>query len=229
MSVAREAWTWMKPASSEHSGALAYSINVCASAVKIALVLTVLKICLVKGGWGVYINFVFKKAEARLFKPGFLFGSGCVQPGFNMPTLAHPERKSSEDFTGDRISARKPPIMLPASIGRILTESAQRFGVTASMVQNGSQEASVVAARRMTAFALRKLGLSTPLIGRYLGRSHTSVLYLLGRTKKGATVTPHPAPEVRQAPCPYCGTTLLVSERSLDSVAVPDLSGEWAI
>ena len=44
---------------------------------------------------------------------------------------------------------------------------------------------SVVACRRACAFELQRRGLSTSEIGRLLGRDHTTVLHMLGRTRRG--------------------------------------------
>lgn len=60
---------------------------------------------------------------------------------------------------------------------------AKRFRVSVDEITGERKYAQVIRARRAVAVMLRGEGLTTPQIGRYINRDHTSVCNLLGTTK----------------------------------------------
>jgi len=72
----------------------------------------------------------------------------------------------------------------PATIGhRVLDEVTTVFDVTVGEILSSSRHRDVVHARQVAAWLLRAGGLSSPQIGRILGRDHTTVLYGVNRVE----------------------------------------------
>ena len=93
-----------------------------------------------------------------------------------------------------------------------------------SLSRWGKQSAAITEARRSVVVALRELGLSFTLIGRYTGLHHTSVMYLWKNRKCPARERAQAAnlgecPEERQKQ----------ERKEVGSEVWVDLSGEWAI
>ena len=95
---------------------------------------------------------------------------------------------------------------LPPRVREAIQQAAEDHRLTLEAVVGRGQHATIVAARRRAAVNLRAMGFSTPEIGHYLNRHHTSVLHLLGGK------SPKQTPEQRIA-----------------SIPCPDESGIWAI
>ena len=72
----------------------------------------------------------------------------------------------------------KPPA-LPPRIRSYLAAAAQAEGVTVEDVLSTSRRAPVYAARQRVMRQLRGDGFSLPLIGRWMGRHHSTVVHAL--------------------------------------------------
>lgn len=81
--------------------------------------------------------------------------------------------------------SRRPAIVklspTPTPVLRMIARAADEHLVSVEMIvgENKTHYRPVVKARRDVAKALRKRGISYPLIGQYLGLHHTSVLHLV--------------------------------------------------
>ena len=64
----------------------------------------------------------------------------------------------------------------------VIRIAAQRHKCMVSAIKGHDRRACVMAAKREVVTALREKGWSLPMIGRALGKHHTSVLYLLKRS-----------------------------------------------
>lgn len=104
----------------------------------------------------------------------------------------------------------RPPLTPSPALRRLMLREAESAGCTLAQILNGSQCSAVVRARRRIMFKMRERGFSAPLIGLYLGRHHSTVLYQLGCLTR------------RKPP----GARMLAFQ---DAAPIPDLSGEWAI
>ncbi|HLG97206.1 MAG TPA: helix-turn-helix domain-containing protein [Bryobacteraceae bacterium] len=96
---------------------------------------------------------------------------------------------------------------MPERIREIVVRAASEYGVSIRMVLSGMHERPIVLARRLAIHRIRKLAVSTPQIGRWLGMHHSSIVYHL------------------QKPCPR-GRRLPEDYELGDG---PDESGIWAI
>lgn len=65
-----------------------------------------------------------------------------------------------------------------------IEEIAKRHRIPMTEVLGDRRYRQVVRVRRAICVMLRNEGLTTPQIGQYINRDHTSVLNLLGRTKR---------------------------------------------
>jgi chromosomal replication initiation ATPase DnaA len=92
---------------------------------------------------------------------------------------------------------------LPPSVLAVVRNAAMEFGISPAQILGRDQARYSVRARYAAIRELYLRGYSTPQIGRWLNRHHTTVIYAL-RGRKGIAEPPSPIP-------------------------VPDLSGEWAI
>lgn len=101
---------------------------------------------------------------------------------------------------------KQPPIVCD-----LVRRAARRLGVSPASVLGKSQQPQFVAARYEVAVALRRMGWSTPRIGRALGgRHHATIIHLLSK---------------RLAPVEINSAT----RSDIDSVSGADESGIWAI
>lgn len=75
------------------------------------------------------------------------------------------------------------------SVAGIIEEVCRRHGITRGMLTGRSQSQSIVVARREAAQRISALGHSTPEIGQYLKRDHSTILNLLKpKTRKRVNV-----------------------------------------
>jgi chromosomal replication initiation ATPase DnaA len=123
---------------------------------------------------------------------------------------------NSQEIHAERMRNRPqtiPAFTPPARVRTIIARAAEKFETETKFIRDGRQRSSnICAARRTVAKELNALGYSTTQIALYLGGlNHSSVVYMLGRTKRDHM-------RKRRGP-----------QIEYGAVQYPDLSGEWAI
>ena len=71
-----------------------------------------------------------------------------------------------------------------SKLQKIINDVEKKYGLEAGTIQSRKRSAYVVMARDEAAVKLRRLGLSTPEIGRLLNRDHTAILDCFARYTK---------------------------------------------
>lgn len=94
-------------------------------------------------------------------------------------------------------------VMLPQKeqVREIIETVAARAGVPVSLVLGKTRHLAAVYLRIEIAKQLSALGFSTPQIGKWLNKDHTSVLYYLGRGQKKVNPPRWRAPRIRHLNC----------------------------
>lgn len=83
-----------------------------------------------------------------------------------------------------------PSSATPPAAKAIILEVAAKFGLTVRMIRGDSRFREIVIARAEIARRLSRRGYSSPRIAAILGKNHTTILYYLGRGKRGLKLRP---------------------------------------
>jgi len=73
---------------------------------------------------------------------------------------------------------------MPDSVGEVIIEVARKHGLPAAQVLGDSRRRPYFVARREAMIELDGRGFSSPMIGNWFGRNHTTVLAALRRTRR---------------------------------------------